>query len=60
MFRVNDTVRVFAYPKGHMNAYARVTAVEPGFYRITNMNMPFCGTLANVLVRPHEIGYKTE
>ena len=45
LFVRNDTVRLLDYPVDHMNAYARVETVEEDGYRVSNMNMPFSGTL---------------
>lgn len=47
MIQVNDTVRITTFPKGHINEYARVTRVTEGCVFVSNLNMPFQGTLCN-------------
>jgi hypothetical protein len=45
--KVNDKVRVLRYAKTSPNGYARVTEVNRGYIKVSNLNMPFQGTLAN-------------
>jgi len=46
MFNVNDFVRINKYPAEHPNAVARVVEVGPEFVLVSNMNMPFMGSLS--------------
>ena len=57
MIEVNDTVRILMVEdEDDINAYARVTRVrEDGLFEVTNLNMPFQGTLCRVLFTKHEI-----
>jgi hypothetical protein len=45
--KVNDIVRLVEYPVGHVNEKARVVEVNKEGIVVSNMNMPFMGTLAN-------------
>ncbi len=49
-FKVNDHVRILAYPEDSINAYGRVQLVrERGEkrYWVVNMNMPYSGTVSD-------------
>jgi hypothetical protein len=46
MFKVNDYVRINKYPEGNINSVARVVDVGEDFVLVSNMNMPFMGSLA--------------
>lgn len=49
-FARNDHVRVVGEPKGSINEFARVVAVYPnGTYWISSANMPYCGTLNEIV-----------
>lgn len=49
-FREGQHVRILKYPKGHANAEARINAAYPdGRVWITNLNMPYQGTISKIL-----------
>lgn len=43
---ISRKVRLTEYPKDHMNAYARIAEVREGEIVVSNLNMPFQGTLS--------------
>jgi hypothetical protein len=46
-FKLNETVRVVGKKKGSTDEFARITNIlEDGRYWISNMNMPFDGTIS--------------
>lgn len=52
-----DTVRILKYPVDHINGYARVERVDRHnkIVTVSNMNMPFQGTLGNEPFYFHEV-----
>ena len=44
-FKVNDSVNLFPFDLNDPNSKGRVVEVVEGGYLISNMNMPFMGTL---------------
>lgn len=60
MFKRNEIVRVVGEPKGSINEFARIdTVYDDGRFWITNMNMPFLGTISKI-VAESEIAKATE
>jgi len=58
MIRVNDIVKILAKPfcDQQGNDRARVVKVcSNGLIVVSNMNMPFYGTLSNVQLEPYEV-----
>ena len=53
--KINDTVRIKLFPADHINAEARVVDIRGDMVVVSNLNMPFCGTLANVLFNRNEV-----
>lgn len=45
--RVGESVNILDYPVGHPNHEGRITRIEGNTVWVSNMNMPYCGTLAN-------------
>lgn len=57
--KVNDIVRIKAYPEDHRNAEARVTMVYPEGVCVSNyLNMPHQGTFANAFFTYAEVEKK--
>ena len=56
-YKVNEHVRVKMFERNHINATARVNAVdeENELVYLTNLNMPFMGTLCNAVFHVKEI-----
>ncbi len=51
-FKENDFVRLLDEPKNSINAMARIAAIyEDGSVWIVNYNMPFCGTISEILTK---------
>ena len=48
--QVNDIVRNMNVDIHHIDAFARVTEVHGKYIRVSNMNMPFQGTMANEIL----------
>lgn len=46
-YHCGDIVRILTYAIDHPNAFGRVDCptIHDGYYKVTNMNMPFQGTL---------------
>lgn len=57
MIKEGDFVRLVAHPdKEDINHVARVNEVHVnGTYTISNLNMPFQGTIANTIVNENQI-----
>ncbi len=54
--KINDTVRILAIPEDDPNGFARIVDILPnGKVVVSNMNMPFCGTYANLQLFPYEV-----
>lgn len=53
--QVNDTVRILGEPERSVNARARVLRVEDNGVRVTNINMPFSGTMTYHFFEFHEV-----
>jgi len=53
--KVGDIVRLLDYSKGDANANARVTGMASNGVKVTNMNMPFQGTLSNKFFPFHKV-----
>lgn len=50
--KINDSVRLYDFPKGHINEEARVVNIYPDkSVWIANVNMPFCGTISEILTQ---------
>lgn len=59
-FSVNDVVKIYPviddFGEEHMNARGMVVAVrDDGLLEVSNMNMPFQGTLCHTLFTPYEL-----
>ena len=50
--KINDIVRLLDFEEKDINAYARVVAIRGDEIRVSNMNMPFQGSLSYYLVKP--------
>jgi hypothetical protein len=46
-FKINEHVRIKAYPKDGINGYGRVDFITGTRYRVVNLNMPYQGTVCN-------------
>ena len=51
----NDIIRIKIFPKGDINEFARVDKVTLHGVVVSNMNMPFLGTLVNTFFSYNEI-----
>lgn len=56
---MSKIVRIKKYPKDHVNGYARVERQDKdaGYVIVSNMNMPFCGTLGMEKLNMDEVEF---
>ncbi len=45
--KVNDEVMIKRYKDNPDNKYGRITTIKDGRYHVSNMNMPYCGSVCN-------------
>jgi hypothetical protein len=60
-FEYGDHVELLGEDKDSVNRYARVTgpSIFPGYFLVSNMNMPFQGTLCGHTVHWSELRLKS-
>ena len=55
MFKLNETVRIVGEAKGSINEFARVTQISDEGYHVSNINMPYVGSI-NAWMHEVELG----
>lgn len=53
--KINDFVRIKRYSANSPNAEARIVDIRGDMVVVSNLNQPFCGSLANVLFNRNEV-----